>query len=574
MANIATCPQCAKQLGLPPAVGRADRVECPECQTVFSLAETVQISLPVARLLDPTEQHPAPGGGLATAAIGETEPAVVASVSACAPTSDPPNEGLARVRSWEARLKQALAKGEAEEQEASNADGSGGQAEAGPASAAGQTTETAPTVAPSFEFELDPTTAADLEQERSKRNRDLPASDLSDPATALPAAQRTKARAKTLADFAAAEELPAVVLNPSTSAAFEAPKIADKIEIASAMTVAQRLPQVDGRPEPFPAASTATEAPIGPSVRRQSVAGPGFPRVAAFAVGPIAGSLLGLYGLLWLQGAGADYVGLARVLPASILPVDLPVGMSAADAESALSESTAPETSSSTTADAPLLTAQRQPDAIRRDESVRPASAARPVSAAAQAVVPTVRITADEFNRLVDAAAAALPNFVNGGLSSEGSIKRKGQAYIALCQLAEHFAFAQQPGLAPAVQAKARQAAELYLQATRQANSRQDLSHISARWWEYGQRPSAGIFLAGHVGEMAAVEAGTLCWVKLDNSSTVPEIPVLFKQPGFQAGDQIGVVGSVISSPADLPAGFSGRQIVKADYGFQLLMAP
>ncbi len=38
MAKIATCPKCAKQLGLPASIAATDRAECPECRAVFSLS--------------------------------------------------------------------------------------------------------------------------------------------------------------------------------------------------------------------------------------------------------------------------------------------------------------------------------------------------------------------------------------------------------------------------------------------------------------------------------------------------------------------------------------------------------
>jgi len=143
---------------------------------------------------------------------------------------------------------------------------------------------------------------------------------------------------------------------------------------------------------------------------------------------------------------------------------------------------------------------------------------------------------------------------------------------MALCRLAEHFDFANQPGLAPPIQAKAKQAAQLFGQVTYKANVREDLAHIAGRWWEYQQRPSDGIFLAGWVQKTQPAGNRTLCWVKLNEQSTVAAIPVLIDEQRYQTGDPIGVVGSVVSNPSELPPGFSGQQVVGAEYVFGLQM--
>jgi len=579
MANIATCPKCARQLGLPPALASADRVECPECHAAFSLGDTVQISLPVARLLDPTEHYAAAGGSIAGDSPGEAQAALVDSIA------DATIEGTAPVRSWEERLREALARDGSAREAASHPLAAGSEvSEVSPAPDESRIADAAASSPPNFEFELDPTTPTDLDKDRRRLKASLPASYLDESPTAEPDVEPTNMRSKTLADFAAVADIPAQEMNPSSAPPPAAKNVANTATSTTESTIADDLPnEVSNgvvRPEAVEDVATEPSEMIEQWVPQRRAEGRGVAKVAAFAIGPVAGCLLGLYGLLWLQGAKADYVGLSRVLPAALLPSGLSAELTEAGADSVLAKSSALEENLNAAAAASLQAARQLPaksqqelEAIRRDEAVIPASAARSEAAEVNAVAPADRSKVDQFNKLVDAAAAALPDFVAGDLSTDESIKRKGQAYVVLCRLAEHFDFAQHPGLAPAMQAKARQAAQLYLQATRQANYRQDLSHIAARWWEYRQRPSRGIFLAGHVGQTVSVESGTLCWVKLGRQATVPEIPVLFKHQGYQTGEQIGVVGSVISSPSDLPAGFSGPQIVKADYDFQLLTA-
>lgn len=521
MANIATCPKCAKQLGLPSSIAATDRVECPECHAIFSLSETVQISLPVARVLDPTEQPIVAAKELKSALMEENVTDALAS-------------NTAPLKSWEERLKNALALDDSND-------------EVAPETQAIETTipektipkkdvtknpaaiETTPKPSPSFEFELDPTPSAVAEPKQKALDLNLPQPKPRATPTAppQPITKRATSAAKTLADIESGELASAG--GPLTSPLAELPKPIEKVEVAVQTTASRR------------------------------VARSGFPKIAAFVAGPVVGSLMGLYGLLWFQGAKADYVGLARVLPASLLPANF--GQSSG-------KGTSSEAASIADASSPGLMEklQERPPAMKRDKAVLPASATEPVPS----MISTAHINADEFYALVEAAEVAFSEFAAGDLSTPGAIKRKGQAYIALCRLAEHFDFVQQPGLAPEVQAKVEKARQLFRRAAEQANIRQDLAHIAGRWWEYDKRPSPGIFLVGEVEETLPAGDGTLCWVKLGGEMTAPAIPVWLTHGRYQPGDQIGVVGSVITDPADLPPSFTGAQAVDANYDFAL----
>lgn len=519
MANIATCPKCAKQLGLPTSIAMTDRVECPECHAIFSLSETVQISLPVARVLDPVEQP--------VFAADELKPTLKPELKK-GNVTDALASNTAPLKSWEERLKNALALDDSNE-------------EVAPATKAIETMsptkdapkkdvtknpaaiKTTPKPSPSFEFELDPAPSAVTEPKQKTLDLDLPKPKPRATPTLppQPGTQQATNPTRTLADFATGEL--ASTGGPPTSPLAELPKPIEKVEVAVQTTARRR----------------ATRS--------------GFPKIAAFVAGPVVGSLMGLYGLLWFQGAKADYVGLARVLPASLLPANFGEPSEAAS----IAETSSPGL---------MEKLQERPPTIKRDAAVLPASATEPVPP----VISTVRINADEFNTLVEAAEVALPEFVAGDLSTPGAIKRKGQAYIALCQLAEHFDFAQQPGLAPAMQTKVEQAKQLFRRAGEQVKIRQDLAHIAGRWWEYDKRPSPGIFLIGEVEEALPTGDGTLCWVKPGGEMTSPAIPVWFTHGRYQAGDQIGVVGSVITNPTDMPPDFTGNQVIEANYDFAL----
>ncbi|MGI9427827.1 MAG: hypothetical protein ACR2NM_04170, partial [Bythopirellula sp.] len=358
--------------------------------------------------------------------------------------------------------------------------------------------------------------------------------------SALPA-DKAELPTKTLADFAAQVDLPCPDLETTaSSAASEVDNFAEKLKTVS--TAAED-------PQPTDSAHPAVAVQPSPTLRAPRSR---FPTIAAFVVGPVVGGILGLYGLLWLQGKQADYLGLASVLPASLLP---------SDGDEQIAES------QPATADSPdaLAKAASPNSAVKRDAAVQPAAAHQPVPSGSA----SVRIDAQEFSELVDAAESAAGEFVEGELSTAAAIKRKGQAYMALCRLAEHFDFAKQLGLAPSIHAKAKQAARLFGQVTFQAQVRRDLAHIAGRWWGYDQRPSQGIFLAGVVQEVEPAESHTLCWVKLSPPSTVAAIPVLLAQP-YEPGDQIGVVGSIVADAVSPPPSVAGGKFVRAEYTYAL----
>lgn len=575
MAAIATCPQCAKQLGLPPTASADDSVECPECLASFSLSETVQISLPPARLL-PAE---APQAATTTPAI---QPELSAPSNA-ASTEDAAENAEDSCRkaetSWEERLKKALALDSSTDAEIADEQAPGDEqstptnhqptaparetktSEYQPVAPARETTKIP---SPSFEFQLDPTPAAAQEAAEKPFSLELPTMPEEVQATpdATPVKQVGEARVKTLADFAASavdasvSGVPEVELmkqdEPAPTKPSKSKRLAKSLASAAAPTVKTAAKAAK---QAKPAVEKAAKASAS-TIPGRKVARRGFPKVAAFAVGPIAGTLLGLYGLLWLQGDKADYVGLSHMLPASILPAISPTEpeQSGEQAELVATESPLEKL---------LAKRTKAPShSIKQDKAVSLASATQPIAKPS--------ISASEFSTLVDAASDALPDLLAGDLTSQASIQRKGQAYMALCRLSEHFDFAQQPGLAPGIEAKVREAKQLYRMATNTAAVRRDLAHIAGRWWEYEQRPSPGIFLAGQVTDVEQADGGTLCWVQLGNSASSPKIPVWSTGNQLQVDDQVGVVGRVTPAPSGRPQGFVGGHVVKMSHGFAL----
>ena len=559
MAKIATCPKCAKQLGLPAAIAPTDRAECPECHAIFSLSETVQIALPVVRVLDPAEQ---PAATTSSLPVDAKENASEALASNAAP-----------IKSWEERLKNALALDssadavapETAAQETTAIEKNRAEIPAAPIAPVASS-KTKPSPSPSFEFELDPTPPASPEPVTPQKIS--PAKTLADFAPAAMAAAAATTATGALAGLAA--KLPKVEMPEVELPKVDLPKVnlpsvkLPKVELPKKHEVAATVERATAAVHATTEKVEATVQSAVQTVTRRRVGRSAFPKIAAMGVGAAVGIFGGLYGLLWVPGAQTDLVGLARVLPASLLPEGFGGVLGESDP---LAETSAPG----------LMAKLRERPAakMKQDAAVLPASVSQPMSQPMSPLMAaTIRIDAEEFAVLIDAAEAALPEFVAGDLSTPGAIKRKGQAYMALCRLSENFDFAMQPGLAPKVQAQVERAMQLYVHTARQAELRQDLAHIAGRWWEYDKRPSPGIFLVGEVEEVlpAVFETrrGTLCWVKPGGDATAPAIPVWLTHDRYKSGDQIGVVGSVISDSDNFPQGFSGSQVVAAKHSFAL----
>ena len=519
MAEIATCPKCAKQIGLPATADATDRVECPECCAAFSMAETVQITLPVARLLPP-EELPADPPATLEPQKELVQPVVASTQDETSEIAEETNSS----QSWEERLKRALALDASQEAEPPSTE----------AIASNQDKLAQPVVSPSFEFQLDPPpkieepAPAKLELELPEF---LPKTQKAAP-TVEQEAEPSKASVKTLADFAA-------------SAVKSAADTTASVSTKAITTLAEATRNEEE--------TVATETAKITTTSNRRVARRGFPKVAAFVAGPIAGSLLGLYGLLWLQGERGDHLGLSHLLPTKVLPASF--GQTSEESEVAASEETAAEQLAKDPSDSPSKR-------IIQDGAIKLASAS--------GSVPPARITASEFVELVEAAEAAMSEFLGNEMTSQASIKLKGQAYMSICQLSEHFDFARQPALSPAVQRKVDVATKLFLDATTHERNRQDLAHIAGQWWRYDKRNNAGIFFTGQVQKVNPTEEGDICWVQLSDASTTQSIPVWMEENQFQSGDQIGVVGRLITAPDELPREFTHTQIVRMSHGFVL----
>ena len=516
MASIATCPGCTAQLAIPEATAADSRVLCPECAVEFSLADTIQLTLPKAMILPPNESTPV------VAAASSEEVARPAD----APAKDAP------LASWEARLKKAIAAGDDPEPQppvyetcASMADVDSEsdnqvdvKSDGEPNNVGYETFEPTHEATPAFDF------GSQLE---------LPGQEES---TEVLEVTKNLGVPKILHDY---EEKERSVL--SVASTFE--------------TAGDRLATDDPK-----TALAATEVPItkvnvpqfevgdttSPRPRRR------WRRIAGMVLaGPVVGTVLGFYGLLCLKGPQADYLQMSRFLPAAMLPASQAEQPPAEDILESLPEKTL------------LATAREDPPSppprARLDEQVQPA--------AVRQQLPTAGISAQEFSELVAGAGQALPSFKQDGAVGADAFKLKAQAYMAVCRLAEQFEFIHQLGLSPQAQQQIERGKEMFRQATADLSGLEDLTYIASRWWDYDQRSNQGIFFVGQIGNIQAAGSRTLCHIVLTGNSGA-EIPVLFDQLPFSEGQQIAVVGSVDHEP--MQNGLDGPRVVISQYSYPL----
>ncbi|NOY43135.1 MAG: hypothetical protein GXP26_15050 [Planctomycetes bacterium] len=505
MASIATCPQCAKQLAVPETATAVDHAECPFCEATFLLANVVQLAVPAVRIIGmgaeaETPKSPAVEPPAAAEALKET--AATSEIAAEEPALD-------ALPSWEARLKRAL---ESDTTEMS----SGVEA----VSEATETVAQEPRQIEPIDFELQAEAPLDDEP---------------------------------IAPELAAEQPDDFTKDVKSSDTFE------KLFEADLGT-----PEITARVSDSPAPDAHAElAASMQSNSRQRAPRRSWIKIATLMAGTsVVGTLLGLYALLWILGPSGDLIGLANYLPESILPATSTPAPTTALAEDDTPSPPLPEPEEPETPVAepeqladtnPIPEAVAEPEMVadtvpapaepvHHDEQVQPATTEQPVAALPVAA----NISAEQFAGQVAAARNALPAFIEGDFSTKAATARKGRAYMMLCQLAEHFDFTHQLGLAPDAQAGVENAKALFGELFANAEAQGDLSKIASRWWEHNARSNQGICLTGYVQNTRPAGNRTLCLVVPGGQQAAQNgFPVLVDRPTVAVGSRIGVVGRI-----------------------------
>jgi hypothetical protein len=514
MAKLVTCPDCSAQLVVPLGAALDDRLRCPRCGDEFPLADTVQINLPTAELLPPLEMV----FDEDDAEASPQESPVVETTTTSVPT----------LADWQERLKRAIAAGQIAEDTESE------------------------------ETELD---------ESSEPTANLP-----EPQTLTEDKTRTPPPKPVLSElsksFSSVLKLPdfAVPADPLSESESDEPIATpslgwtDRTELSDSFEEALEEAGTDL----FPAASAwqstpGAEAPHPTAIAPRITIDPRPRRkhslkflstMAAFMAG-VVGIPLGLYALLWIKGPVGDVVHMSQYLPQLLLPAAFHAVEPLDEGASQLAqgtESTVTDPQGFTAADA--LPAETE-ESLITDTAVEPASVEQPAYEGPR----FAPVASADFAALLAASQSAAPQLLAGELADKDSLARMGQAYMALCRLADVGSFVNQPGHSAEDDRQSLAAEDLFRQVLTDAESRVDLAQIASRWWDYTKRPSAGMLLLGRIEQIESTPAGNLGRITLDAGTTLQIIPVLLGSTPCCKGELVGVVGSIVSNPAEeIPA--------------------
>jgi hypothetical protein len=132
-----------------------------------------------------------------------------------------------------------------------------------------------------------------------------------------------------------------------------------------------------------------------------------------------------------------------------------------------------------------------------------------------------------------------------------------GHAYMALCRLAERFDFVHAANLGDDARREALSAQSLLRTLAGEKAARYDLALIASRWWQHQARSNQGVFLVGRIQDIEAMGSRTLCQVAVVYAQESTLIPVLLPEAAYQVGDQIGIVGTIVTEPRTVIPGFT-----------------
>ncbi|MCH8839619.1 MAG: hypothetical protein IH831_02890 [Planctomycetes bacterium] len=514
MSSIATCPQCAAQLAVPETASASDQAQCPECRAEFLLAEGDLRYLSLAKIVEPVKATPPeperekpplatelPEAELPQAAFSEERRAADTISSASSTTST--------FSGWEERLRTAIDSTEKE---------SAGEPEiAGPPASEESSLEKSP----KFEFEMDP-----------------PAESPDDSSAS------------------------ATTILPETRDWFEPTpeQTTSEQTVEESRTTAVQVPAEDAR------AATEPAAPVRRRKKNSLLK-----RATVVVLFGAVGIVLGQYALFWIRGPSADYLHIAQFVPRVILPsARSPVIAPQISPEERFVSDNGPVEKSDIENLAQELLAQTEPverelapparpPAVTHDDFVQPATVQLPEVGQSPEVspLPPTNTTPADFERLLGSAHDSAPALVEGDLSTQESARVKGRAYMALCRLAEHFDFVRLANLDDDARSLALSAQSLLRATAGQTAARNDLAWIVSRWWQHQARPNQGVFLVGRIQDIEAMGSRTLCQVAVVHAAELTLIPVLLPDAAYQVGDQIGVVGTIVTEPRTVIPGFT-----------------
>ncbi|HEX6961861.1 MAG TPA: hypothetical protein VF175_08350 [Lacipirellula sp.] len=569
MPRITICPRCTSHLGLPADINPIAQVQCPICEVEFSLATVVPRELPQARVLDHDIN--------ATAAEFSDEPSPQERLSQLIRSTTPPNE-----------RDEAAASESAQSFDDAYQDADPELASSPPARSQPEEPQLGSSRLDQLLSDLiksppptpplaSPTASTAAYAERQTLEADSPLTnefqaELED--QARPPAEATVAQPQ--------EIIPETQVGESDVAEFEeaedavVPRLNDEPSVAELPAHLRTTPR---------------------RKRRRS----GVRTMVGIVVGGAGGTLLAAYIVLWLTGGQQDVLGVAKYLPASILPAS---AAQVADDDSALRGADPPTSPAESDEQASSLAVVQDPS-LKFDPAVAPATAEQPIADTDEdnslgnvlpqtpATPPTeaepqlekktwpttpivgdlrgVKLySVDELAELIPAADAAHREFLAGDLAREESWSTMGPAYMTIASLAERYTLVDPAAQGPELVTKQIAAKDIFRGLVGKPERRADLATVAARWLQHAKRLNQGVVLVGRVADLSPQGKWTQYAINVPLGDSFVTAHVLMDRIEFSAGEEVAVVGVILNQPADQLAGYEGgaEQVIVAGYSF------
>jgi hypothetical protein len=315
-------------------------------------------------------------------------------------------------------------------------------------------------------------------------------------------------------------------------------------------------------------------------------------------VGAVAGAPIGLaigyFALLWWKGPSADFLEVAKYIPAKFLPSSF-VSAAPRDenvvttrpesvaAEPAAKDSTAESANMPASFEAPVkplagkpggeddryATSPRSgtaaPEYVKTPKSAQEEPrrfappAAAPLSGDEAHIIGAPLFTVAEFAATFAQAEKAQAGLVDGDLSDPAVRKQKGLSYKQLCDLAQVVTFCDDSSTPDRLKELRQNADELFQKILSTAHARDEVAKIAAIWIDSPYRKHGGIFMAG------TVRGGEIAGDSYEYQLTTEgggELQLLLPRPidthVAAAGQPVGIVGSIVDEPAHKVSGYAG----------------
>jgi hypothetical protein len=277
----------------------------------------------------------------------------------------------------------------------------------------------------------------------------------------------------------------------------------------------------------------------------------------------IVGIALGIVVLLWLLGPRGDIFGVAGYLPRAILPASFaapPGNLADESPPKRVDPDVDPAGFEKSRVEKPLAgdataTENKEPAPFE------PSHTTPLVGDGVPRVNGAPTFTPEQLTAALQAAKDAQPDLVKGDFDDgKPVLQAKGYSYSLLCDLADKVTFVDTAARPADVESLKNDAKELFSQTLADAAIRNQVALIARQWIAYGKRQTGGVFFAGRVADQGTKGSVIECQVNLDSGAPLTILVPESMSDRLPSGNAaVGVVGSLIDSPAQRVAGYAGN---------------